>query len=92
MPARLPVDSDGRPRSSQQLVDSMVPIYASHFSQAELEQLVRFYESPLGKRLNEVQPLIVQESMEAGQRWGATIGREVGESLAPGGVKPQQPN
>ncbi len=70
----------------------MVPIYASHFSQAELEQLVRFYESPLGKRLNEVQPLIVQESMETGQRWGATIGRAVGESLARGGIKPQQPN
>ena len=79
-------------RELPQLVDSMVPIYASHFSQAELEQLVRFYESPLGKRLNEVQPLIVQESMETGQRWGATIGRAVGESLARGGVKPQQPN
>jgi len=79
-------------RDVRQLVDSMVPIYASHFSQAELEELVRFYETPVGRRLNEVQPLIVQESMEAGQRWGATIGREVGESLARSGVKPQTPN
>ena len=79
-------------RSLPQLVDAIVPVYASHFSQAELEQLVRFYESPLGKHLSEVQPLILQESMQAGQTWGAAIGREVGESLSRSGVKPPNPN
>src|SRR6266853_1610825 len=79
-------------RSLPQLVDAIVPVYASHFSQAELEQLVRFYESPLGKHLSEVQPLILQESMQAGQAWGAAIGREVGESLSRSGVKPPNPN
>ncbi len=79
-------------RSLPQLVDAIVPVYAAHFSQAELEQLVRFYESPLGKRLSEVQPLILQESMQAGQTWGAAIGREVGESLSRSGVKPPNPN
>ncbi|HYR99435.1 MAG TPA: DUF2059 domain-containing protein [Gemmatimonadales bacterium] len=75
-------------RGMPQLVDALVPIYASHFNQAELDQLVRFYESPLGKHLSEVQPLILQESMQAGQSWGAVIGREVGESLARSGAKP----
>jgi len=79
-------------RGLTQLVDSLVPIYASHFSQAELDQLVRFYESPLGKHLSEVQPLILQESMQVGQTWGAVIGREVSESLARSGVKPPNPN
>jgi len=75
-----------------QLVDSLVPVYASHFSQTELEQLVRFYESPLGKHLSGVQPLILQESMQVGQTWGAAIGREVGESLSRSGGKPSNPN
>src|SRR5881409_1695630 len=75
-------------RGLPQLVDSLVPVYASHFSQAELDQLVRFYESPLGKHLSEVQPLILQESMQVGQTWGAVIGREVGESLARSGGQP----
>ena len=79
-------------RDLPQLVDSLVPVYASHFSQAELDQLVRFYESPLGKHLSEVQPLVLQESMQVGQNWGAVIGREVGESLARSGGKPQKPN
>jgi hypothetical protein len=75
-------------RDMPQLVDSLVPVYAAHFTRAELDQLVRFYESPIGRRLSEVQPLITQESMQAGQRWGARIGGEVGDSIARAGAKP----
>lgn len=75
-------------RSIPQLVDSLIPIYAAHFSRAELEQLVRFYESPLGRHLAEVQPLVTEESIQVGQRWGMAIGQEVGDSLARAGVKP----
>ena len=75
-------------RDVPQLVDSLAPIYAAHFTQAQLDELVRFYESPVGRHLTEVQPLITQESFEVGQRWGALIGRAVAESLAQGGRKP----
>ncbi|HXM37461.1 MAG TPA: DUF2059 domain-containing protein [Gemmatimonadales bacterium] len=75
-------------RNVNQLVDSLVPIYAAHFTQPQLEQLLRFYESPDGRHLIEVQPLITQASIEVGQRWGATIGRQVAESLTAGGGKP----
>ena len=67
-------------------VELLIPIYAAHLSRAELENLVRFYEDPLGRRLAEVLPLIYQESIQAGQGWGANIGRQVAESLAQSGV------
>jgi uncharacterized protein len=68
-------------RDIGQLVDSMIPVYASHFTPAQLDQLVRFYESPLGRHVSEVQPLITQECMQVGQRWGAVIGREISDSV-----------
>ena len=68
------------------LIDSLVPVYASRFTQAELDALVRFYESPVGKHLTEVQPQIVQESFEIGRRWGMQLGREIGDSLRAAGV------
>lgn len=78
-------------RDISQLVDSLVPIYASHFTRPQLDQLVQFYESPIGRHLAEVQPLITEESIQAGQRWGGAIGRGVGDSLAHAGVKLQNP-
>lgn len=67
--------------SIPQLVDSLVPIYARHLTQQELEQLVQFYSSPLGQHLIDVQPLIAKESMEVGARWGKQIGEQVADSI-----------
>jgi hypothetical protein len=69
-------------RDTMQLFDMLVPIYATHLTRDEIEQLIRFYESPIGRRLTAVQPLISQESMAAGQTWGEAIGRVVGDSIA----------
>ena len=73
-------------RDTTQLMELLIPIYASHLTKAELDGLVRFYQTPLGRRVAEVLPLITQESMQAGQSWGAGIGRQVAESLAQSGV------
>jgi uncharacterized protein len=75
-------------RDVPQLVDSLIPVYAAHFTKAELDQLVQFYESPLGRRLSAAQPRVTQESMQVGQRWGARIGGEVGDSVARAAAKP----
>ncbi len=69
-------------RDTAQLVDLLVPIYARHLTRDDLEQLIRFYESPIGKRLTAVQPMISQESMVAGQTWGEAMARIVGDSIA----------
>jgi hypothetical protein len=61
---------------TQELVDMVVPIYARHFTQEELEQLLAFYQSPIGKRFVEEQPLLVRESMEMGAEWGRKLAEE----------------
>ncbi len=67
-------------------VDMLIPIYARHFTLAELRQLIAFYESPLGRRVVAEQTGITRESVAAGQRWGGQIGIEVGQELARRGV------
>ncbi len=76
-------------RDTTQLIELLVPIYSAHLTRAELEELVRFYSSPLGRRLTAVQPLITQESIQAGQSWGAAIGQQVADSLQRAGAKPR---
>src|SRR6266478_8756318 len=68
-----------------QILDSLVPVYARRFSQAELNELIRFYSSPVGHHLSDAQPEILRESLEIGGRWGEINGREIEDSLARSG-------
>lgn len=64
-----------------QLVDSIAVLYASRFTQQELQGLLAFHRSPLGRRVRQLQPGLVSESTAMGQRWGARIGSEIGASM-----------
>ncbi|HEU4699419.1 MAG TPA: DUF2059 domain-containing protein [Gemmatimonadales bacterium] len=73
-------------RDLPQFVETLVPIYATRFSRQELEQLVAFYRSPLGRHLTEVSGAIKVEMMQAGYRWGVALGADVAKELADKGV------
>ncbi len=77
--ARLREDVDG-------FIELLVPLYDRHLTLDEIRQLIAFYESPLGKRLVEVQPLLAEESMRAGQEWGGRLSMEVAADLAKRGI------
>jgi hypothetical protein len=61
---------------TQELDDSIVPIYARHFTQEELEQLLALYNSPVWKKFVANQPQLQKESTEAGAQWGAKLAEE----------------
>jgi hypothetical protein len=63
------------------IVNLMIPIYDKHYSEKDIEQLIQFYKSPIGRKTIAVTPLITQESMIAGQQWGMATGRKVIEKL-----------
>jgi hypothetical protein len=50
------------------LKDQMAVMYASEFTEAELKGLIAFYNTPLGKKLNAKQPLLMQKGALLGQQ------------------------
>jgi hypothetical protein len=52
------------------MVELVVPLYAKHFTDEEIRQLVAFYRSPVGQKLVREQPALLQEGIAAGQVWG----------------------
>jgi len=48
------------------VTDAVVPIYASHFSTEDIQGLIKFYESPLGRKVVSAMPQVTQESETAG--------------------------
>ena len=67
---------------------AMVHIYDKHFSAEEIQGLLAFYESDIGRRFIEKQPAIVQDSMAAGQAWAIGIQEKLRTKLEERGFKP----
>jgi uncharacterized protein len=59
----------------------LVPVYRKHFSQAEIRQIVAFYETPAGRKMAEKAPLLQQDSYTVGEAWGKQLGEKVAERL-----------
>jgi len=53
----------------EKLMEIVGAVYASHFSAAQIEEMLRFWESPTGKRLAVLQPQIVEETQAALTKW-----------------------
>jgi len=63
------------------LVDLVIPIYEKHLSLEELETVITFYKTPIGKKVLSEMPTIMNECMVAGQNWGMQIGERAIKEL-----------
>ncbi len=73
------------------MVELTYTIWDKHFTHQEIRDLIRFYQTPTGQKIIRETPVIQQESLVAGQKWGNEIMgrivarlRERGYQLPPG--------
>lgn len=55
--------------SPKGLVDRVIPIYDRHYTHAEIRALIKFYESPLGKKMASIRPEITKEGVVVAEQW-----------------------
>ena len=61
----------------QEVTDEIARQYATHFSEAELKEVLAFYKSPAGKKMLAEQPKVVNGSMQFAQDWANKLSTEV---------------
>jgi uncharacterized protein len=59
----------------------MVPIYARHFSHEEINQLIAFYESPVGRKLIASLPAMNVEAQDATAQWTRELTQQLVQEL-----------
>ncbi|MFZ0524849.1 MAG: DUF2059 domain-containing protein [Xanthobacteraceae bacterium] len=64
------------PRVSE-LVDATARMYAQRFTEAELKQLLAFYQSPVGKKALVEEPKVLDQAMAYAGTWGDNLSQEV---------------
>lgn len=55
------------------LYSSIASIYMEEFTHSEIKELLKFYETPLGKKMAGKTMILAQKGMMAGQQWGVEI-------------------
>jgi hypothetical protein len=63
------------------LLDSIAVVYAEHFTKPELDAILAFYESEVGRRFVERQPTVLARATDLGRRWGERLGSAIAEEL-----------
>jgi uncharacterized protein len=64
------------PRGAE-LVNEGAKVYASRFTEQELKDALAFYKSPLGRKIIEQEPLILDQSVANLETWATRFSEEV---------------
>jgi hypothetical protein len=58
-----------------------VPLYDKYFTHEEILELINFHESPIGKKILLLQPVLVKEGMSIGEQWSKDILLNIMENI-----------
>jgi hypothetical protein len=65
-----------------ELDDYLARVWASGFSDEEMQELIDFYSSDVGKKYADLLPELLAVQMGAAQEWGRSVGQELTQRVA----------
>jgi uncharacterized protein len=74
--ALVPLLLAGMEARLSELSDAVVAVYASNFSAEELRAATAFYRTPAGQKFLQKNPLVAQQTMLLGQKFGQSVGAD----------------
>jgi uncharacterized protein len=66
---------------TNKITEMNIPVYDKYLSHDEIKETIKFYESPVGKKLIDVLPKVLEETYTAGEQWGYEVGTKLQNKL-----------
>ena len=63
--------------------DILATEYGRYFTPEELDKMIAFYRSDVGRKFTALQPKLMQETFKLGQAWGDKVARDVYQKMEP---------
>ena len=79
----MPLFNQAAGRRLNELADSIATVYANNFTVDELHDITAFYRSSTGQKFRQRLPMILQQSMAAGQQLGRSIANDIAHISGP---------
>lgn len=67
--------------NTQLLENMIIPLYHKYFTEDEIKEMLTFYTTPLGQKVIETMPSLIQDSMAVGQMWARMVGPQVEQRI-----------
>ncbi|MBP7982885.1 MAG: DUF2059 domain-containing protein [Kaistella sp.] len=74
-------DNSSKHVDYDELVQKLIPVYSKHFTEQEIVDLLKFYNTSTGKKMIEKTPTILEESMEIGRKWGIELAQKIEKEI-----------
>ena len=59
--------------SLEDIYVKMAKIYTEEFTESEIDEILAFYDTPVGEKMREITPELMRKGMEIGQQWGQEL-------------------
>ena len=59
--------------SLKNLYLQIAQVYTEEFTEAEIDKILAFYNTPVGKKMRDFTPEVTKKAMEIGQQWGQEL-------------------
>ena len=69
-----------------EFVAILVGVHDRHYTKEQIDQMITFFETPLGRMMAEKQPAVALETVGAAERWGMKMGMQVMMELTEKGL------
>lgn len=63
------------------MMDQLILVYDKYLTHQEIRELLAFHQSPIGKKINLLQPKLSSEGMMVGRRWGESLLPEIDKRM-----------
>jgi hypothetical protein len=64
-----------------EISEAIAVIYANNFSAEDLQAIVAFYKTPAGQRILEKTPVLAQQSLAVGSKFGQSIAEDLRKKM-----------
>lgn len=67
--------------SLDEYIEMLIPIYQNYISKTDLEEIIRFYKTPVGQKYSKSQALMMIESLDIARDWSEKAVEQFMEAL-----------
>ncbi len=65
----------------EEILELTIPVYQKHFTESDVQALLKFYRTPVGQKFVRLTPTVTKEAMAIGEKWGRQKAVEVLKKL-----------